>query len=173
VSLLLGIGCTSGEDRSAASPASGPTSATSDAAVTGTTEADPTLSARIELPSSQMSAGSTLAGHVVVSNDTGAAITATGCQSLFAVMLTSSTYAPEPLWLLCLQRFTIPTGVSKHPVTVQASTHLCARSSTDPAIPSCVNGRPPALPAGNYQAQLYQSAHVVPDPMGVPVTVLP
>jgi hypothetical protein len=50
------------------------------------------LSARVELPSRTMAAGSSMRARVIVDNRMGHAIHALGCDSLFAVVLVSSSY---------------------------------------------------------------------------------
>jgi hypothetical protein len=54
-----------------------------------------TLSARIVLPPRTMTAGSAIKGRLVVTNNTGRAIHASGCGTLFQVALTSNTYHPD------------------------------------------------------------------------------
>ncbi len=79
------------------------------------------MSARVELPSRTMTAVSSMPGRVVVENNTGRAIHASGCLALFQVELISGSYHPSVAWPLCLQPFTIPAGRSSYPVTVEAS----------------------------------------------------
>ena len=122
------------------------------------------LSARIVLPATTMRAGSSMTGHVVVDNNTGHALHATGCISLFAVALGNDEIAPRVAWALCLQRFTIPSGSSRYPVTVTARDLSC---------PPCSNGLPRPLPPGDYRAMLFQASPVVPTPPAVGVRVTP
>jgi hypothetical protein len=131
------------------------------------------LSARVVLPSRSMTAGSSINGRVVVRNDTGRAIHTWGCGSLFQVALTSSKYQPDVVWPLCLQRFTIPVGVSSYRVTVRASYLQCSESQSPGTIGACLSGGGmPPLPAGKYRAMLFQSRHLVETPLGVPVRVI-
>jgi hypothetical protein len=132
----------------------------------------PTVTARIELPSSSMVAGTTMNGRVVVDNQTGHVIDASGCGSLFAVALGSDGYRPDVPWRLCLQDLDIPTGESSYPVAVSATALGCVGGPPTDGIPSCTPSGPPPLPPGTYEAKLYQSTHVVPDPPPVPVTVV-
>jgi hypothetical protein len=118
--------------------------------------------ARIELPSHTMVAGTTMKGHVVVDNETGHAIKAQGCGSLFAVALSNATYTPDLAWTTCLQELDLPTGVSTYRVVVSASRLGCT---------GC-NGNLPILEPGSYEAKLYQSTHVVPDPPPVRIEVV-
>jgi heat shock protein HslJ len=121
--------------------------------------ARPEVTARIELPSDQVVAGGTMKGRVVVDNETGRVIPAFGCGSLFAVMLTNAHVKPPIAWTLCRQTLDIPTGVSTYPVQI--------RANTSPVI-----GPADPLPPGRYEATLYQSMHVVPDPPRVIVEVI-
>jgi len=86
----------------------------------------PALSARLVLPSQTMAAGSSMTGQVLVDNHTGHAIHTFGCVSLFQVALTSRSYQPTVAWAACLQRFTIPPGLSRDRVTVWASNSQCS-----------------------------------------------
>ncbi len=113
---------------------------------------------RIELPSNTMVAGSTMKGRVVVDNETGRVIPAYGCGSLFAVALSNAGYQPTIGWYLCRHALDIPTGVSTYPVVVEAS--ILAVGAQGP------------LPAGMYEATLYQSTHFVPDPPALRIEVV-
>jgi hypothetical protein len=127
------------------------------------------LSARVVLPTRTMTAGSSIEGRIVVSNNTGRNIHTTGCGTLFQVALTSRSYHPDPVWPLCLQPFTIPVGVSSYRISVAATYLVCG----DRQSPACLpGGVMPPLPAGKYRARLFQSAHLVPAPSGVPVRVI-
>jgi hypothetical protein len=121
------------------------------------------LSARIVLPVSTMAAGSSISGKVVVENNTGHALLATGCKSLFAVALGSDQISPDVVWPMCLQTFTIPEGESSYPVIVTASYSTCSP-------PLCTD---PSLPPGDYRAMLFQQTIVVPVPPPIPIRVTP
>jgi hypothetical protein len=132
-----------------------------------------TLSARIVLPSRTMTAGSAIKGRLVVTNNTGRAIHALGCGTLFQVALTSNTYHPDVAWPLCLQHLTIPAGVTSYRITVNATYLSCGQSQSASTTPACPpGGGMPPLPAGKYRAKLFQSRHVVQAPPGVPVRVI-
>jgi hypothetical protein len=127
------------------------------------------LSARIILPSRTMTAGSSIKGRVVVSNNTGRAIHTSGCLGLFQVALANNRYHPDPTWLACLQSFTIPVGLSSYRITVAATYLHCG----DRQSPACLpDGGMPPLPAGKYRAMLFQAAHLVQASPGVPVRVV-
>jgi heat shock protein HslJ len=133
----------------------------------------PTVTARIELPSDTMVAGTHMNGRVVVDNETEHVIKASGCGSLFAVLLTNATYHPDPFWTSCLQELDVPTGVSTYPAFVSATTNNCTNAQPTGGIPLCSPpNSPPPLPPGRYEARLFQSAQVVPDPPAVPVEVV-
>lgn len=113
-----------------------------------------------------------MSGHVVVENNTGHAIHASGCLTLFQVLLTSSRYRPEVGWLLCLQRFTIPVGESRYPITVSGSYNQCSQGRPQHGFKSCLpGGRPPPLPPGNYHAKLFQVSDLVQAPPTITVRV--
>jgi hypothetical protein len=115
-----------------------------------------------------------MVGRVVVDNDTRHALHVGGCGSLFAVALANDTYRPRVLWPLCLQPFTIPTGQSSYPVTIEATYLWCSARASQAVSQACrASGQPPALPPGDYRAQLYQSSKIVATPPPVTVHVTP
>ncbi len=157
---LVAAGCSSGSG--AALP------------VPGAVRAPGPISARVVLPARTMTAGSSMSGHVVVENDTGRAIRASGCLTLFQVALASSSYHPAIAWLDCLQSFTIPAGQSSYPVTVAASYGQCGPGGPGDAVKACLpGGQMPSLPPGIYRAVLFQVRHLVPAPPPVTVRVTP
>jgi hypothetical protein len=108
-----------------------------------------------------------MSGSVIVENNTGSALHATGCTSLFQVALGNDKISPSVAWLACLQTFTIPVGESSYPVTIDAFYSWCSSAS----VPPCTDGHPPPLPPGEYQAMLFQTAMVpTPPPIAVRVT---
>jgi hypothetical protein len=125
------------------------------------------LSARIVLPTTTMEAGSSIAGEVVVENDTGRALHATGCLSVFAVVLGNDDVKPTVAWPECLQSFTVPTGESTYRVTVVARFRSC------PPPPCRAHGQPAPLPPGRYRAMLFRSTPVVPSAPPVAMLVSP
>jgi hypothetical protein len=132
------------------------------------------LSARVVLPSQTMTAGSRMTGHVLVDNNTGHAIHTSGCLNLFQVLLTSGTYRPAAAWALCLQRFTIPVGEARYPVTVWASYSQCSQGHAQHGMRACLPGdRMPPLPPGIYRVRLFQSSTLVRIPPPVTVRVIP
>lgn len=131
------------------------------------------LSATIDLSATTVRAGSAIDAELVVQNDTGSAIQADGCGSLFAIALASEDYEPTVAWPDCLQRLTVPEGRSVYEFEVLASHLGCdAGPSLDDAFPRCADdGGLPALPPGTYEARLYQSSTVIPDVPAVAVQV--
>jgi hypothetical protein len=129
------------------------------------------LSAKILLPSRTMTAGTSMTGKVVIVNNTGQAIHASGCGSLFQVNLVSARYHPEIFWTTCLQRFTIPTGRSSYPVTVDSIYHHCTQHGRSNDVPRCTTHGMPLLPPGSYRATFFQVRHLVPAPPAIPVRV--
>jgi hypothetical protein len=118
-----------------------------------------------------MKAGATMDAQIVVTNNSGAPVQTTGCHDLFQVALSSPTLTPNIAWLQCLGTLTIPTGFSTYPVKVYASALGRAGESIDNSIPKCIDGHAPPLPAGDYQARLYQVHQVVPEPESISVRV--
>ena len=115
-----------------------------------------------------------MSGHVLVENNTGHAIHASGCLTLFQVLLTSSRYRPAVGWLLCLQWFTIPAGESRYPIAVSGSYNQCSQGRPQHGLKPCLpGGRPPPLPPGNYHAKLFQVSNLVQVPPAITVRVTP
>lgn len=130
------------------------------------------LSARVELPAHAMTAGTSLAGHVLVDNRTGQAVRVAGCLTLFQVVLTSRGYRPPVAWPSCLQEFTIPVGRSRYRVTIQASYLQCGQGHPRDGLRACLpGGHMPPLPPGLFHARLYQARPVVPTPPAVTIRV--
>ncbi|MFL5797920.1 MAG: hypothetical protein ACJ77A_08305 [Actinomycetota bacterium] len=128
------------------------------------------LWAEFVLPTTMITAGSSISGSVVLHNDTGRVIQASGCGSLFAVALGNDEIVPDVAWRLCLTRFTIPIGASSWPIKVSARYLECG---AEKPLPPCTDGRPPPLPPGDYRAMFFQSSHLVPRPPSISVHVTP
>lgn len=115
-----------------------------------------------------------MSGQVLVDNTTGHAIHVSGCVKLFQVLLTSNTYRPPVAWFTCSQRFTIPAGQSRYPVTVQASYSQCSQGRPQHGLKPCMPaGRMPPLPPGIYQAKLFQVRNLVRVPPALTLRVTP
>lgn len=136
--------------------------------VTPAIEATPSLSSQLVLPTTRIKQGRSIPARVVVINDTGSAIDLSGCQSIFQVLLVSSTYHPTQAWPLCLQSFIIPTGTSTYAVQVFAFEDVCAASQLVQPSSNC-----PPLPTGRYQATTYEQGNAVPLPQPVPIEITP
>lgn len=133
----------------------------------------PSLSATLVLSTSTVRAGGQISGKVVVENATGRDINVVVCHSLFQVLLRSTTYAPEPGWLLCRQQITIPTGRSSYPVPVLATYNECGQSGATDSFPACLppaNVMPPLSP-GMYWATTFEDGNSIPLPTPVKVRV--
>jgi heat shock protein HslJ len=134
----------------------------------------PTVTARVVLPSHTMRAGSSMLGHVVVENNTGAPLERSGCISLFSVFLGNASIAPHPAFPACLQAFTIPVGRSSYAVSVVATYLECGGAPLGNGRPCAKrNGQTvmPSLPPGRYQATLW--GNIVPTPPPITVRVAP
>lgn len=115
-----------------------------------------------------MAAGSSLQGHLIIENNTGHAIRAFGCGSLFQVVLVGRRYHPQVAWPLCLQSFTIRTGRSSYRVTVVARYNQCSQGRPSDGVVACLpGGEQPPLPPGSYRAVLFQSRHLFPTPPAI------
>jgi hypothetical protein len=134
---------------------------------------EPTLSARVILPSKRLAAGATMQATVRVQNDTGNALSVGVCQGPFQVALSNDKIKPALGWPTCGMTFTIPVGRSTYRVIVQGSYVSCELTPGEgtPNSPACVDGRPPPLPPGKYQAKLYQSPQILRAPSPITVTV--
>jgi len=132
------------------------------------------VAARVVLSSRTLTAGASMSAQVIVENGSAHAIHAVGCGSLFAVALNNTKIHQSPLWPLCGQDFTIPVGRSSYPVTVSGAYLACSHSRPAGYLPPCLpNNRFPPLPAGQYEAELFQSSNIASIPPPIPVRVTP
>ena len=130
------------------------------------------VTARIELSSTTMTAGSSMTGHVVVENDTGHSVRATGCHGLFGVGLQNAEIRQELGFPSCAEAITIPVGESSYPVIVLAEYYSCDAAG-DQGLQRCLpNGGAPPLPPGIYQATLFQDSPVAPAPPPIDINVV-
>jgi hypothetical protein len=131
-----------------------------------------TVTTRVVLQSTTMTAGSSMSGHVIVENNTGGALKRDGCGSLFSVFLSNTFITPHPFFPACIQIFTIPVGQSSYPVTVDATYLECAGPLGNGRPCSERNGHAvmPSLPPGEYQATLWGNIVPTPPPIAVRVT---
>ncbi len=130
-----------------------------------TTDASP-LTARIELPSTTLGRGETITALVVVTN-TGNNVRFFGCGTPFQIRLSSEAIEPEISWHTCSEDFILSTGETTFEVPVPAVFNGC---DNDPQSDCTVNDG--LLPAGEYEARLYQHPRVVPDPEPIEVRVV-
>jgi hypothetical protein len=135
-----------------------------------------TVTARVVLPSTTMTAGSSMSGHVIVENNTGSALHERGCGPYFKVALGNDKIQPVVQWPQSLCPMAIPTGRSSYPVTVSASYLVCSEGqhlAGNPGSEPCLLNppRPPPLPPGEYEATLVQSSTIVPTPPPIAVRV--
>ncbi|MDQ1477547.1 MAG: hypothetical protein QOE62_2776 [Actinomycetota bacterium] len=129
------------------------------------------VTARIELSSTTMTAGSSISGHVVVENNTGHEVHTTGCHGLFGVGLHNAQIQQDVIFPSCAEQITIPVGESSYPVMVLAAYYSCDAAG-DQGLQRCLpNGGAPPLPPGIYQATLFQASPVVPTPPPIDVQV--
>jgi len=76
------------------------------------------ITAEVVLPSTTMTAGSSMTRHVIVESDTGGALHVIGCISLFGVALSKRKIHQTVAFRACAQRSTIPVDESSYPLTV-------------------------------------------------------
>jgi heat shock protein HslJ len=131
------------------------------------------VTARIELPSTTMTAGSKMAGRIVIENNTGHVFEASGCGSLFTVMLGNDAIHADPAWRLCAQPLPIPVGESTYPVMVWAAYQACSVTPHATMPLGKPGGGPASLPPANYQPQFFQSSPVVTPAPPIDITVEP
>ncbi len=135
-----------------------------------------TVTARVVLPSTTMTAGSSMSGHLIVENNTGHVLHALGCISYFAVALNNARIHQGAGGAQCIEGFTFPVGESSYSVTVQATYFGCGGTplgTNPPCLTHSGHTILPPLPPGNYQAKLFQSGNVVPTPPSITVRVTP
>ena len=115
------------------------------------------VTARIDLPSHTIAAGSTLSGAVIVENS-GPDLQVTTCGDAFVVVLTNdSVQYNNPPRNQCLTTMTIPTGTSRYPITISGSYASCDEI-VGSDYPSCLpGGGVPQLPAGEYSSLVLQA----------------
>lgn len=133
----------------------------------------PSLSATLVLSTTTVRAGGEISGKVVVENLTGRDINFIACHSIFQVLLRSGTYTPDPGWLLCAERFTVPTGQSSYPVPVRATYNECGQTGATGGVLACSppgNVMPP-LPPGVYWATTFEEGNWIPLPAPIRVRV--
>ncbi len=156
VTLALGA-CTSGADPGANSATTSTTVATADVSP---------ITARIELPSTAVARGETITALVVVTN-TGNNVRFVGCGTPFQVRLASEAIEPEVIWHACAEDFILSTGETTFEVPVPAVYNGC---DSEPLSDCTINEG--LLPAGEYEARLYQNPTLVPDPEPIAVRVV-
>ncbi len=128
------------------------------------------LRSALALATTKVKTGGTIKGRITVWNGTGRPIEFAGCGGLFAVLLTDRIYHPQPAWPTCVERLTVPTGLSTYPITVDASYQACSQAGVTATVPACGPSAPPGLPPGTYRATTYEATPVV--PLAKPVTAV-
>ncbi len=111
----------------------------------------PGLSAQLQLTRRVIRVGSSVPAIVKVRNETGRRLEVPGCAVLFQAALARPGENAQPPWLLCMQLFPIPVGLSTYHVRVAAQQSTCIRptSTTTSTAPPC------QLPPGRYTATLF------------------
>jgi hypothetical protein len=162
----LAVGCTAASSGAAAPARSGGRPVAPGPATPAVHAAAGTVAGELVLPARTLAAGAQMTAAVIVDNNTGHVVTATGCQTMFAVDLSRPGFDQDPGSLGCLQVFHIPVGTSHYTVTVNGRYDSCGGGG----IPACDPGHMlPPLPPGDYQATLVQSGQLFSAPAPVPV----
>ena len=167
--LVITAGCTGGSHHAVAPSTSEPVPIAPSPSSTAVPQAP--LSARIELPADTIKAGAAVQASVIVSNNTGAAISAVGCGRPFQVGLSNPEVQPVLIWFLCRETVTIPTGESRWPTTVEAIDLGCVGTPTKP-VSTCYGTSPTPLSPGLYAASVFQNPVLIPTPAQLVVRVV-
>jgi hypothetical protein len=113
--------------------------------------AEGAVGAYLEVPTTSVAPGGELTATVVVVNRTAAPITVTSCGPIYGAGLESDTIPNDLAFLACAgPPQYLPVGESRWGVTTRASYSMCGGSGTRES-PTCGDGRPPGLPAGEYR----------------------
>jgi hypothetical protein len=175
--LLLAGACTTRPGSVGSVRSASPSSSTAESSATGARvwsgSSDTPVRVGLELHSTRVITGQSIAGRITVNNRTGQPIVFAGCGGLFQVLLTNPAHPASPAWPTCVQQLSVPVGVSSYPVTVAATFGQCRQVGASGAIPACTPSGMPGLPSGTYRATTYESSPVVPIPPAVTVVVLP
>jgi hypothetical protein len=181
--LLLLISCLAACSNGATNRAT-PTSTTAASTTTNPSRArrPQPFAVRIELPSTVIIGGSQLTGHLVVDNNTGAALNLysggkVGCTPKWGVMLGNNKIPPGGAFDSdCGTRpLVIRRGENHFPFTIDASYDHCGGTDIHgPIKPACVGSPPtaPPLPPDRYQAIFIGDLPGLPKPAAVPVRVV-
>jgi hypothetical protein len=141
------------------------------------------LTARIELPSTELVAGVPVHGTLVFVNGSNQAITLasipikseSGCIPGWIVVLTSGSVPPSANFSTTCKKgeWVVPVGESRYPFTMLTTYQYCSSPPPSPANPDCLPGRViPPLPLGGYRAVLTTQGVGFPIPAPVPVRLV-
>jgi hypothetical protein len=123
--------------------------------------ARPATSSHIELPGNTFAVGPDIHGTLVITNDTGKAVTlehGRECHGKWAATLTNASFPARVTFTqeCSSQRTVIAPGVTRFPFDIITSYPACGGTGSPghPAAPACLpnNAGPPPLPAGTYHA---------------------
>jgi hypothetical protein len=141
----------------------------------GLLPANPSLSDRLVLATTHAKTGTYISGFLLVTNHSATVITLTvECQPDWAVGLASGKRIVQrpPFDTACSPHsLLIQPGLHRYPVSVQTTYFGCTLSDgAEVALPACVDGHPPDLPAGTYDVLLFGSGDL-PLPQSPPVGI--
>ncbi len=193
VLLFVAGACSSGGHRSSGSASPSPTTTPKVTAPSTVVRRLP-VSARLELPSTSMAAGSVVTGHLLIENNSGAALCLTiggmagctprgpsGCAPHWAVVLASSRLRQTIAFPsnCMLQALVIRTGETKLRFTLEATYDGCSSTGKPQGtlFPACLPGPQgltvaPPLPADLYYATFTSNIGRFTPVACVPVRVL-
>jgi hypothetical protein len=170
VAMLLVVAAACTDDSPVSEPASSSTVAATEQAV-----APERIVMSIELEHTEGPAGKPIQGLLVFENPGPAVdVLHQGCQPKWTVQLTAAASTAQPVFTMeCITApLTIPSGRSELPFELATTHPMCAQDESGAiGIPQCVDNRPPALPHGTYQAQLFTYGGALGGPPPDPVTV--
>jgi hypothetical protein len=145
---------------------------------TGLVPAAPGLAVRLVLSRTSVTAGTPIAGTLVVTNPGRRPVNLNhGCRPQYAVVLTRPGIPPTAGFpALCGSRpFIIKPGQNRLPVTVFTTYSGCTQAAgqATSTVPACRHGRQlvPPLPPGRYRAVLVGDGLPLPAPAPVAVTL--
>jgi hypothetical protein len=139
------------------------------------------LSDRLVLQQNHLVAGGSIAGALVVSNQTGRPVNLThGCRPVYRVVLTNQWFPPRAAFTsMCDSRpFILRPGLTRLAITVQAFSLACAEGFREAMLrhQGCLHlrgERMPSLPPGRYEAVLAGVGLPLPAPVLVTIEAPP
>jgi hypothetical protein len=173
-------GCTTAAQDSATSPApKARTSQPAQSSVTGLLPASPSLSDRLVLRSSQVTAGAQIPATIIVTNRGKAPVRladSNGCRPSYAAAIIKAGQPNISFGASCsLDPLVLAPGVTRLQTTLSTRYQGCTpiKAQATPSAPQCLGGKQhpviPPLPAGRYRVVLVGENLALPAPAAVTV----